>query len=179
MHPIRFQLGVSFLENGTKVLTPFARCGKVYAYNERAALTFDSIMVTVLWLGVLAAGNITAALWLEQVTAAQALALFPLAFILLDAIRIGALLWVFRRRPLHVHPLATARRSAAGEITPFGAMSLRRVMTALDALMLYGAVYNLALGLPTLGVAVILACAAHLGVYAAQMSAREAVSSRF
>lgn len=178
MHPIKFQLGVSFLEDGTKVLTPFARCGKVYAYDHRTAFACDSVMMTVLWLGVLAAGNITAGLYLERLSAAQALALFPLSFIVLDGVRVGSLLWVFRRRPLHAHPLTAARRNPAAGAMPFGATSLRRVMTGLDALMLYGAVYNLIFGLPTLGVAVLLACAAHLGVYVAQMSAREAVASR-
>jgi hypothetical protein len=177
MHPIKYQLGISFLERGTKVLTPFARCGKIYAYDDRTALTFDTVMMTVLWLGVLVAGNITAGLYFERLTAAQGLALFPLAFIALDAARVGTLLWVFRRRPLHTHPFTAARRNAAVRALPFGATTLRRVMTALDALMLYGAAYNLALDLPTLGVAVLLACAAHLGVYVAQMSARDAVAS--
>ena len=178
MYPIKAQLGVSFLENGTKVLTPFARCGKIYAYDDRAALAFDGVMMTVLWLGVLAAGNITAGLYFERLTAEQALALFPLAFILLDAARVGSLLWIFRRRPLYSPPLARARRSfTVRRVAPGGVTSARWVMAALDALMFYGAVYNLMAGLPTLGTAVLLASAAHLGVYVAQMRAREAVSS--
>jgi hypothetical protein len=178
MHPIKFQLGISFLENGTKVLTPFARCGNVYAYDERAALALDSVIVTVLWLGVLAAGNITAALYFEVVSAPQGLALFPLAFILLDALRVGSLLWIFRRKPLHAPRFAARRRPSGGQPVAVGVTGLRRVMTALDALMLYGAIYNVALDLPTLGVSVLLACAAHLGVYVAQMSVQEAVLER-
>jgi hypothetical protein len=178
MHPIKIQLGVSFLENGTKVLTPFARCGKIYAFDERTALALDSVIVTVLWLGVLAAGNITAALYFGVLSAPRALALFPLAFILLDALRVGTLLWIFRRKPLHARSFVAKRRSNAGRTVAVGAIGLRRIMTALDALMLYGAIYNLALDLPTLGVSVLLACAAHLGVYVAQMSAQEAISER-
>lgn len=177
MHPIKFQLGVSFLENGTKVLTPFGRCGKIYAHDEDTAQAFNRLMSAILWLAALALAIVTGALYLRYLGADRALAIIPLTFVSLDAIRVGSLLWIFRRaRTLRSRRFASER---SNELTAalFGPVNLRRFLTALDALMVYGAVYNLVLGLPTLGVATMLACASHLGVYVAQISALELTTS--
>jgi len=178
MQPIKFQLGVSFLENGTKVLTPFGRCGKIYAHDEDTAQAFNRLMAAVLWLAALALAIITGALYLRYLGADRALAIIPLTFVSLDALRVGSLLWIFRRvRTLRSGQLASERSNELTAAVLFGPVNLRRFLTALDALMVYGAAYNLVLGLPTLGVATMLACASHLGVYVAQISALELTTS--
>jgi hypothetical protein len=94
----RLRIGVSRLADGTMVLTPFGRLGRVYRYEAALARRFERLMNVLLWGGAVLAAVPVVAGTLHRLDPRREAAAVVLFLIALDALRVLLVKLMFRRR---------------------------------------------------------------------------------
>jgi hypothetical protein len=124
MQLVRVRIGVSRLADGTAVLTPFGRLGRVYRYDPILAFRFERLMGVLLWSGVLVAALLVGAGALRRIDPRQEATTLVLCLIVLDALRVLAVKTLFRRAERLERSRPTAAAVARDRALP--AAELRR-----------------------------------------------------
>jgi len=94
----RVRIGVSRLADGTMVLTPFGRLGRVYRYDAALARRFERLMGVLLWGGAAVAAVPVVAGALHRVDPRREATAVVLFLIALDVLRVLLVKLMFRRR---------------------------------------------------------------------------------